>query len=127
METLPKERLKSKAPRTKPVAAKISPEVGPHLHDGAFLRWRSYVKNPQIKYNGVAQQWTCTGDTLVERWSKFHRTDKPCQNANGRSSFIDNDEIFNDLPFPINGINGNRYRLCDYCFFGGPVSPIASL
>ena len=30
--------------------------------------------------------------------------------------FIYSDEVLDDLPFPINHIAGNRYRLCDYCF-----------
>ena len=68
-----------------------------------------------------------TGDRVVERWSKFHRTDKPCKSANHRSRFTYSDEVLDDLPFPIDDIDGNRYRLCDYCFFGGPASTIAKL
>ena len=97
------------------------------LDDGAFVRWRYYVKNPQIKYDGRAEQWLYTGDSVVERWSKFHRTDKPCQNVKHRSRYASNDELLDDLPFPIRDMNGNRYRLCDYCFFGGPASTIAAL
>jgi hypothetical protein len=102
-------------------------EIGPSLSDGAFVRWRYHVKNPQIKYDDTAERWSYTGDRLVERWSKFHRTDKPCQSANHRSRFTYSDEVLDDLPFPINDIDGNRYRLCDYCFFGGPASIIAKL
>ncbi|HZR06815.1 MAG TPA: hypothetical protein VFA61_13395 [Candidatus Udaeobacter sp.] len=102
-------------------------EVGSFLPQGAFVRWHYYVKNPQIKYDGAAEQWLYTGDQVVERWSKFHRTDKPCKNANHRSRFIYFDEVLDDLPFPINDIAGNRYRLCDYCFFDGPASTIAKL
>ena len=102
-------------------------EVGTFLPDGAFVRWRYYVKNPQIKYDDAAEHWSYTGDRVVERWSKFHRTDKPCKNANHRSRFTYSDEVLDDLPFPINDIGGNRYRLCDYCFFGGPASTIARL
>jgi hypothetical protein len=102
-------------------------DVGPPLQAGAFVRWRYWVKNPQIKHNGATQQWGYTGDRLVERWSKIHRLDKPCQNANDSSRFSYSHEVFDDLPFPIHDMNGNRYRLCDYCFFGGPASTIASL
>lgn len=102
-------------------------EVGPFLPDGAFVRWRYHVKNPQIKYDGAAEMWSYTGDRVVERWSKFHRIDKPCKNAKHRSRFTHSDEVLDDLPFPINDIGGNRYRLCDYCFFGGPASTIARL
>jgi hypothetical protein len=102
-------------------------EVGPFLPKGAFVRWRYDVKNPQIKYDGAAEHWSYIGDRVVQRWSKFHRTDKPCQNANDRSRFTYSDEVLDDLPFPINDIGGNRYRLCDYCFFGGPASTVARL
>ncbi len=102
-------------------------EVGPFLPHGAFVRWRYDVKNPQIKFDGAAQHWSYTGDRVVQRWSKFHRTDKPCKNAHHRSRFIYSTEVLDDLPFPVNDISGNRYRLCDYCFFGGPGSTIAAL
>ena len=102
-------------------------EVGPFLPQGAFVRWRYDVKNPQIDYDGAAEQWSYIGDRVVKRWSKFHRTDKPCKNVNHRSRFTYSDEVLDDLPFPINDIDGNRYRLCDYCFFGGPASTIAKL
>jgi hypothetical protein len=102
-------------------------EVGSFLPKGAFVRWHYYVKNPQIKYDGAAQQWLYTGDAVVEHWSKFHRTDKPCKNANHRSRFVYFDEVLDDVPFPIADVAGNRYRLCDYCFFGGPASTIAKL
>lgn len=101
--------------------------VGPVLPDGAFVRWRYYVKNPQIQYDIAAEHWSYTGDRVVERWSKFHRVDKPCKNAKHRSRFTYSDEVLDDLPFPIHDISGNRYRLCDYCFFGGPASTIAQL
>ncbi|MCA1815462.1 MAG: hypothetical protein LC746_03490, partial [Acidobacteria bacterium] len=102
-------------------------EVGDPLPRGAFVRWHYYVKNPQIKFNDGAPPWSYTGDATVERWSKFHRTDKPCRNANHRSRFVYFDEVLDDLPFPLRDINGNRYRLCDYCFFGGPASTVAAL
>ena len=89
-------------------------EIGQSLPDGAFVRWRYHVKNPQIKYDDTAERWSYTGDRVVERWSKFHRTDKPCKSANHRSRFTYSDEVLDDLPFPINDIDGNRYRLCDY-------------
>ena len=102
-------------------------EVGPFLPQGAFVRWRYDVKNPQIDYDGAAEHWSYIGDRVVKRWSKFHRTDKPCKSVNHRSRFTYSEEVLDDLPFPINDIDGNRYRLCDYCFFGGPASTIAKL
>jgi hypothetical protein len=102
-------------------------EIGPHLPAGAFVRWRYDVKNPQIKYDQAAEHWSYTGDRVVQRWSKFHRADKPCKNATHRSRYTYSDEVLDDLPFPIVDMDGNRYRLCDYCFFGGPASTIAKL
>jgi len=102
-------------------------EVGPFLPHGAFVRWRYDVKNPQIGYDEAAQDWRYNGDLVVKRWSKFHRADKPCKNANRRSRYTYSDEALDDLPFPISDIGGNRNRLCDYCFFGGPASTIAKL
>jgi hypothetical protein len=64
---------------------------------------------------------------VVRRWSKFHRTDKPCTKAQHRSRYTYSSEVLGDLPFPIFDMNGNRYRLCDYCFFGGPASKISHL
>ena len=101
--------------------------MGPPLDAGVFVRWRYDVKNPQIRYTGDPQRWSYTGDRVVAHWSKIHRIDKPCRNATHRSRYVYNDEVHDDLPFPIHDINGNRYRLCDYCFFGGPASVIASL
>lgn len=102
-------------------------QVGPFLGNGVFTRWRYHVRNPQIRYDAASSRWVNTGDRVVERWSKFHRTDKPCKSANRRSRFTYSDEVVDDLPFPISDISGNRYRLCDYCFFGGPASTIAKL
>jgi len=102
-------------------------EVGPPLAPGAFVRWRYDVKNPQIRLDPASEKYSYLGDWVVRRWSKFHRTDKPCRNANHRSRYSYSEEVIDDVPFPISDINGNRYRLCDYCFFGGPGSTISSL
>jgi hypothetical protein len=102
-------------------------EVGPPLPPGAFTRWRYDVKNPQIGFDGATETYSYRGDQVVRRWSKFHRADKPCQNAQHRSRYTYSDEVLDNLPFPINDMNGNRYRLCDYCFFGGPASTISTL
>ena len=102
-------------------------EVGPPLQSGAFVRWRYDVKNPVIGLDPATDKYSYRGDRVVRRWSKFHRTDKPCNNAQRRSRYTYSDETLDELPFPIKDMNGNRHRLCDYCFFDGPASSIASL
>jgi hypothetical protein len=101
--------------------------VGPPLSPGAYVRWRYDVKNPQIALDTVTDEYSYQGDLVVRRWSKFHRTGDPCRNAQHRSRYTYSDEVLDDLPFPIKDMNGNRYRLCDYCFFGGPASTISTL
>ena len=102
-------------------------EVGAPLSSGAFVRWRYDVKNPQIGLDAATDAYSYLGDRVVRRWSKFHRVDKPCTNAQHRSRYTYSDETHDDLPFPIKDMNGNRYRLCDYCFFGGPASMVSAL
>jgi hypothetical protein len=102
-------------------------EVGPPLPPGAYVRWHYDVKNPVIALDGATDKYTYRGDRVVRRWSKYHRTDKPCKNAQTRSRYTYFDETLDDLPFPIKDISGNRHRLCDYCFYGGPASTISSL
>ena len=102
-------------------------EIGPPLSPGAFVRWRYDVKNPQIALDVATDQYSYRGDAVIRRWSKFHRTDRPCKNAQNRSRYTYSDEVLDHLPFPIKDMNGNRYRLCDYCFFGGPASTISTL
>jgi len=101
--------------------------VGPPLANGVFVKWTYQVKNPQFKFDDVANQWRTTGDRTIQRWSKIHRVDKPCKNANHRSRFTPTVEFFDDLPFPVADIAANRKRLCPYCFFGGTASTVAAL
>jgi hypothetical protein len=102
-------------------------DIGPPVQPGAFVRWRYDVKNPQVSLDVQADEYSYVGDTVVRRWSKFHRTDKPCNSATDSSRYIYELEVVDDLPFPIHDMVGNRYRLCDYCFFGGPASISSSL
>jgi hypothetical protein len=102
-------------------------DIGPPLAPGAFVRWRYDVKNPQVALNASTEAYSYVGDQVVRRWSKFHRTDKPCRMAREQSRYTYSTEVLDDLPFPIHDMAGNRYRLCDYCFFGGPASSRSSL
>ncbi len=102
-------------------------DIGPPVQPGAFVRWRYQVRNPQIAYDDRTDEYVYKGEAQRQRWSKFHRRDKPCKMALEESHFTYSHEVLDDLPFPIHDIVGNRYRLCDYCFFGGPASNSASL
>jgi hypothetical protein len=102
-------------------------DIGPPVQPGAFMRWRYDVKNPQVKLDAVTDQYSYVGDAVVQRWSKFHRTDTPCNSVQDQSRYTYQAEILDDLPFPLHDMVGNRYRLCDYCFFGGPASSSSSL
>ena len=102
-------------------------DIGPPIQPGAFVRWRYDVKNPQISLDLQTDEYSYVGDAVARRWSKFHRTDKPCNMALEQSRYTYEREVRDDLPFPIHDMVGNRYRLCDYCFFGGPASNSSSL
>lgn len=102
-------------------------DIGPPSQPGAFVRWRYHVKNPQIAFSAPAGQYVYKGDSTVARWSKIHRTDRPCKSVQDQSRYTYSTTLLDDLPFPIHDMVGNRHRLCDYCFFGGPTSNSASL
>jgi len=101
--------------------------VGPPLGHGVFVAWNYGGAVPRIVFNDSTMLWGCLGYREVKRRSTIHRVDKPCGNANHRSRFSPTIQFFDDLPFPISEILAQRTRLCDYCFFGGPASTIASL
>lgn len=101
--------------------------IGSALGRGVFVSWNYEVKVPQFKFDDSADQWRFTGNRLVKRRSTIYRIDKPCKNANQRSRFSPTVEFSDDLPFSVDKMIINRTRLCDYCFFGGPSSTIASL
>jgi hypothetical protein len=104
--------------------------VGPPLGQGVFVAWNYEGGVPQVLFNESTMLWGSFapgGYREVKRRSTIHRVDKPCRNANHRSRFAPTVQFFDDLPFPISEILTQRTRLCDYCFFGGPASTIASL
>ena len=102
-------------------------DVGLPLEPDTYVRWRYEVSNPQIAFDDEAKTYSYLGDAGVRRWSKIHRTDKPCRSVSRRSHWLVSFESFDELPFPIHTISDNRDRLCDYCFFGGPGSVRSSL
>lgn len=104
--------------------------VGPALPHNAYIRWTYQVKNPQFQFidtDNTVAEWHFMGQSTIQKHSKIHRLDKPCRNANHRSRFSPTEQFWETLPFPVAKINAHRESLCDYCFFGGPASTIASL
>jgi hypothetical protein len=104
--------------------------VGPALPHNAYIRWTYQVKNPQFQFidtDNTVAEWHFMGQSTIQKHSKIHRLDKPCRNANHRSRFSPTEQFWEMLPFPVAKINAHRESLCDYCFFGGPASTIASL
>jgi len=104
--------------------------VGPALPHRAYIRWSYQVLNPQFQFentDNTVAKWHLTGQSRINRRSKIHRLDKPCRNAHHMSRFSPTEQFWEILPFPIANILPYRESLCDYCFFGGPGSTVASL
>ena len=91
------------------------------LPSAAYTRWRSQVRNPQIKLDPVADTWSYQGDAQVRRWSEWHRTDAPCHAVNATNRYRFEQEVADRLPFPMRLLETHRKGLCPYCFYGGPA------
>ncbi len=91
------------------------------LPAGAYVRWRSQVKNPQITVDEATDTWTYRGEAQVRRWSEWHRTDAPCRAVDAPHRYRFEREIADRLPFPLRLLENHRKGLCPYCFFGGPA------
>lgn len=91
------------------------------LPPGAYIRWRSQVKNPQVTVNEATDTWAYVGDAQVRRWSEWHRTDAPCLAVNADNRYRFETETADRLPFGLRLLESHRKGLCPYCFFGGPA------
>jgi hypothetical protein len=91
------------------------------LPPGAYIRWRSQVKNPQVTVNEATDTWAYVGDAQVRRWSEWHRTDAPCRAVAAPNRYRFDHETVDRLPFPLRLLENHRKGLCPYCFFGGPA------
>jgi hypothetical protein len=91
------------------------------LPSGAYVRWRSQVKNPQITVDEATDTWTYRGEAQVRRWSEWHRTDAPCRAVNAPNRYRFDEETIDRLPFPLRLLENHRGGLCPYCFYGGPA------
>jgi hypothetical protein len=87
----------------------------------AYVRWRSQVRNPQIKLDPVRDTWSYQGEAQVRRWSEWHRTDAPCHAVNATHRYRFELETADRLPFPLRLLESHRKGLCPYCFYGGPA------
>jgi hypothetical protein len=100
------------------------------LAPGAYVRWRAVSVKPQVTFDTTNGQWKYGGDVHVQRQSKWHRTDAPCQASKGyagRGRLSPNAQYADTLPFPLEKLDQFRPILCDYCFFGGPTGMNARL
>jgi hypothetical protein len=100
--------------------ASVSLQVREALPPGAYIRWRSQVKNPQVAVDPVTDTWTLRGDAEIRRWSEWHRTDAPCRAVHAPNRFRFEEEHADRLPFPLRLLESHRKGLCPYCFYGGP-------
>ena len=91
------------------------------LPAGAYVRWRSEVKNPQVSVDEATDIWNYRGEVQVRRWSEWHRTDAPCRSVNASARYRYQVETADRLPFPLKLLESHRKGLCPYCFFGGPA------
>ena len=86
----------------------------PFVHWHAVVPLPSFVPGPDgaLHKNGIP---------FVDRTSTIHRTDLPgrCLFADGFSPGVV-PTYLDKLPFPESDLVGQRHRVCDYCFFGGP-------
>jgi hypothetical protein len=97
------------------------------LPPGAYIRWRSAVKNPQIAVDEATDTWTYLGEVRVQRWSEWHRTDLPCKAVNAPNGYRFSQQTADRLPFPLRLLESHRKGLCPYCFYGGPAGLNAAL
>lgn len=102
-------------------------QVRAPLPSGTYVRWRSGVKNPQIKLNEETDTWNYNGEATVERWSEWHRKDAPCRAVNAPNRYRYEFETADRLPFELRLLENHRKGLCPYCFYGGPAGVNASL
>jgi hypothetical protein len=103
--------------------AMTSLQVRGALAPNAYVSWRAQSVKPQVGFDTTSGLWEYGGDAHVQRTSKWHRTDAPCQAASKGVNYAGRyqPKYANTLSFPLNELDQFRPRLCDYCFFGGPT------
>jgi len=99
----------------------VNVHMGGPLPAGAYIRWRSEVKNPQVTVDEASDTWTYGGEARVRRWSEWHRTDAPCRAVGTPNRYRFDEEIADRLPFSLRLLENHRGGLCPYCFYGGPA------
>lgn len=98
-------------------------EVRGALVPSAYVSWRAQSVKPKVGFNTTSGLWEYGGDAHVQRTSKLHRTDAPCQAASKGAGYAGRyqPQYSDELPFPLIELDLFRARLCDYCFFNGPA------
>jgi hypothetical protein len=104
-------------------SATTSLQVRGPLAPRAYVSWRAQSVKPQVGFDMTTGLWMYGGDAHVQRRSKWHRTDAPCQAASKGVNYAGRyqSQYANTLPFPLKELVQFRPVLCDYCFFGGPT------
>ncbi|ADV80903.1 hypothetical protein [Terriglobus saanensis] len=110
-------------------SAATSLQVRGALAPAAYVSWRAQSVKPRVGFDTTSGLWQYGGDAHVQRQSKWHRTDAPCQAASKGVNYAGRYEpqYANTLPFHLKDLVQSRQVLCDYCFFGGPAGTNARL
>lgn len=91
------------------------------LQPDAYIKWRSYVKNPQIGFDPPNNTWVYKGESNVVRWSEWHRLDRPCKAVGAANRYRTDFQLADRLPFSLDKLEIMRGGLCPYCFYGSPT------
>lgn len=97
-----------------------------------YVRWYHYVYTPDVRVEEDGSH-TILGGHIKYRISRLHRTDVPCRctmvsryslstPARFRPCRPITIEYLDRLPFRKTQLNSHRDVICDYCFFGSPIS-----
>lgn len=91
------------------------------LQPNAYIRWHTSVKTPQVDFDTANDNWVYKGESKVNRWSEWHRLDRPCKAVNAPNRYRYRTEIVDRLPFSLEKLDIMSEGLCQYCFYGGPT------
>lgn len=112
---------------TEPAAESVTVALRGPLPAGAYVRWRTSSKNPQVELDEATDTWHYRGEPMERRWSEWHRTDTPCRAVHVPARYRYNREIVDRPPFPLRKLESHRKGLCPHCFYGGPAGVNAAL
>jgi hypothetical protein len=99
----------------------VNLHMRPALAPGGYTRWRWQGSNPQVGVSATTNDWVYAGETRVDRYSEWHRTDAPCRSVNAPARYRYDQQNADRLPFSLKLLENHRKGLCPYCFYGGPA------